>query len=164
MGEMMDDPLATYLHDHLAGCAHAVDLLKAIRDQQTSKPLGHFADYLLREIEADGHTLRKLADSVGVGSSNLKEIGAWVEEKISRLKLRDLDRDSVGTFEALEFLRLGIHGKAVLWSVLAIIAATDRRLSRIDFRSLSGRAEAQEMAVEEWRLKVAETVFGTSSV
>ena len=80
------------------------------------------------------------------------------------MKLRDLDGDSVGTFEALEFLRLGIHGKAALWSVLAIIAATDRRLSGIDFRSLSGRAEAQEMAVEEWRLKVAETVFGTSSV
>ena len=34
MGEMMDDPLATYLHDHLAGCAHAVDLLKAIRDHR----------------------------------------------------------------------------------------------------------------------------------
>jgi hypothetical protein len=73
----VSDPLATYLHDHLAGSAHAIDLLKAIRDRQARTELGRIAAHLLHEIEADRETLRRIADSVGAGTSALKEIGAW---------------------------------------------------------------------------------------
>ena len=51
----MGDPLATYLHDHLAGSVHAVSLLEFIRDQHEREPLGRFASGLLAEIEADRH-------------------------------------------------------------------------------------------------------------
>jgi hypothetical protein len=37
---ILNDPLATYLQDHLGGCTHAIDLVKAIRAQQTGKVLG----------------------------------------------------------------------------------------------------------------------------
>jgi hypothetical protein len=41
-------------------------------------------------------TLRRIADSVGAGTSALNEIGVWAEEKLSRLKkMRDLDENSV---------------------------------------------------------------------
>ena len=103
--------------------------------------------HLLHEIEADRETLRRIADSVGAGTSALKEIGAWAEEKISRLKLRDLDENGLGLFEALEFLELGIHGKRALWSALVAIAPADARLRGIDFSSLCERAEAQETEV-----------------
>jgi hypothetical protein len=39
----MDNPLAIYLHDHLAGATLAIDLLKALRDKHPSNPLGDFA-------------------------------------------------------------------------------------------------------------------------
>ena len=42
----MNDPLATYLHDHLASAVHAIDLLEAIRDEHVSEPLGEFAALL----------------------------------------------------------------------------------------------------------------------
>ena len=107
----MSDPLATHLHDHLAGSAHAIDLLKAIRDRQAPTELSQFAAHLLSEIEADREAPRRIADSVGAGTSALKEIGAWAEEKISRLKLRGLDENGLGLFEALEFLGLGSKEK-----------------------------------------------------
>lgn len=95
----MSDPLATYIHDHLAGSTHAIDLLKAIRDQQGDRPLGEFAAALLPEIESDRDVLRNIADRAGLGSSAIKEAGAWLEEKVSRIKLRDLDKNGLGTFE-----------------------------------------------------------------
>jgi len=136
----MADPLATYLHDHLAGSVHAVSLLEFIRDQHEREPLGRFASGLLAEIEADRHVLQELADRAGAGSSDLKEFAAWLSEKVTRLKLRH-GGDGLGTFEALEFLELGIHGKWALWRALATVAASDTRLRGLDYEHLAARAD-----------------------
>ena len=61
----MNDPLTTYLQDHLAGAIHAIDLLKAMRDHYEGKPLGQFAEELLVEIEADRDVLRRLTEHTG---------------------------------------------------------------------------------------------------
>lgn len=86
-------------------------------------------------------------------------MGAWLEEKVSRVKLRKLNENSIGTLEALEFLQLGIHGKWALWEALTVIAEKDSRLHGIDFQFLSARAEDQESQVDCWRLKIAEATF-----
>jgi len=39
----MSDPLTTYLQDHFGGAAHAIELLKAMRDHHAKEPLGQFA-------------------------------------------------------------------------------------------------------------------------
>jgi hypothetical protein len=49
----MSDPLATYLHDHLAGAVVAINLLEALRDQHDGELLGQFAAEQLVEVEAD---------------------------------------------------------------------------------------------------------------
>jgi hypothetical protein len=144
----MSDPLATYLHDYLAGSAHAIDLVKAIRDWQATTELGQFAAHLLGEIEADRDTLRGIADSLGAGTSALNEIGAW-EEKISRLKLRDLDESGLGLLRRLRNPR-----KRALWSALGAIAPADARLRPRSFESLFERVEAKETQVEHRRLKL----------
>ena len=70
----MNDPLAIYLHDHLAGSKVAIDLLGAVRDQHAREPLGQFAAELLVEIEEDRAVLRQLGERVGAGrSSRVKE-------------------------------------------------------------------------------------------
>ena len=46
----MSDPLATYLHDHLAGAVHAIDLLESMRKQHMDEPLGRFAARLLPSL------------------------------------------------------------------------------------------------------------------
>ncbi len=155
----MRNPLATYLRDHLASSVHAISLLEFIRDEHDGERLGRFASSLLREIEADRETLLDLVDRVGVGSSEVKELTACVTEKFSRLKLRRGAQNGFGTFEALEFLELGIHGKWALLRALGAVAATDSRLRGMDFEHLAAGAEAQHSQVEERRLETARKVL-----
>src|SRR4051812_43189771 len=128
----MSDPLATYLHDHLAGSKFAIDLIESLRAQYRGEPLGRFAAELLIEVEQDRDQLKKIADSVGEGAFDLKEAGAWIAEKISRLKLRHDTCEGLGTFEALETLALGIWGKLSLWNTLRVISEFDSRLAGIN--------------------------------
>jgi hypothetical protein len=160
----MGDPLATYLHDHLAGAAYAIDLVEFMRDQHKGNDLGEFAARLLVDIKTDRDVLRQLAERAGAGSSTLKEVTAWLGEKGSRLKLRHEARDGLGIFEALEFLELGIYGKLELWRALGAVAGADTRLQDIDFEQLGARAEQQRVMVDNWRLEVAHSVFGTTAV
>jgi hypothetical protein len=156
----MSDPLGTYLHDHLAGAAHAINLVEFMRDRYEGGELGQFAAWLLVEIESDRTVLRQLAERAGAGGSTVKELAGWLGEKVSRLKLRHDDNDGLGLFEALEFLEVGIHGKSELWRVLAAVGPTDPRLAGINFEHLTNRTEKQRAEVESRRLQVAHFVFG----
>jgi hypothetical protein len=155
----MTESLATYLQDHLAGASHAIDLLHWLREEHKHDSLGEFTARLVVEIEEDRDVLRRLAEQAGSGSSTVKEMTAHVSERISRLKLSDHGRITLGTFESLEFLVLGIHGKQALWRVMAVLADTDVRLKGPDFSELATKAEGQERKVEARRLELAETVF-----
>ena len=59
-----------------------------------------------------------LKTSLGSGSNVFKEAAAWLTEKASSLKLGASSSGDFGTFEALEFLSLGIQGKLSLWAAL----------------------------------------------
>jgi hypothetical protein len=156
---MTNDALQTYLQDHLAGALHAIELLKAMRDHFAGEALGTFASQILAEVEADRSVLARLTDEAGGSAGGVKEWGAWLAEKVSRLKLKHGSADGLATFEALEFLVLGIHGKRALWRALAVIASFDSRLQGIDFAELIARAESQHARVEEQRLAYAQTIF-----
>jgi hypothetical protein len=75
------------------------------------------------------------------------------------VKLKHGSADGLGTFEALEFLLLGIQGKWALWRAMAVLASFDSRLQGIDFADLLARAEDQRQRVEEQRLCCAQSVF-----
>jgi hypothetical protein len=155
----MSNPLGTYLNDHLAGAAHAIDLVEFMRDRYEGEEIGQFAAWLLTDIESDREVLRELTERTDAGVSQVKELAGWLGEKVSRLKLRHDANDGLGLFEALEFLEVGIHGKLELWRALAVVAPTNPRLSGVDFEHLVNRAEKQRAEVERKRLQVA-FVFG----
>jgi hypothetical protein len=152
-------PIAIYLHDHLAGAAYAVDLVGSMRDDFRGQEIGEFAAMLFAEIAADREVLHSLASRLGPSSDVLKDSVAWLTEKVSRFKLAHDDPTGLGLFEALEFLTLGIHGKAALWRALAEVEEQHDELARIDFAKLLKRAEEQEQAVEKSRLAAARNAF-----
>jgi hypothetical protein len=155
----MSDPLSTYLHDHLGGAKAAIDLLEAMRDGHKDQPQKNFAASLLIEVQADRDTLQRLAEKVGSGSSALKEFSGWLAEKVTRLKLGQGSGGDFGTFEALEFLALGVRGKMGMWQALDVAAVGDTRLSGCDFKQLAARAEAQYQQVEQNRMQAAKTAL-----
>lgn len=160
----MSDPLATYLEDHVAGAMYAVDLLGALRDQHAGESLGQFAAAMLVEVEADGAVLKELAERVGSAHSGLKGVSGWIAEKVSRLKLKHDAAHGLGTFEALEFLAVGIQGKLALWRALAEVSPGDARLQHLDFDGLMERAEIQHSRMEERRLEAARIVLRPTKV
>jgi hypothetical protein len=151
----MSDPLVTYLEDHKAGADLAIDLLQAMEARHDDESLSQFAGSILVDVEEDEETLRTLTKTIGTGSNVLKEAAAWVSEKASRLKLGAGLSGDFGTFEALEFLALGIQGKRSLWQALQVVAVSDDRLRNLDFKTLIARAETQYARVEERRLALA---------
>jgi hypothetical protein len=161
MPQMTNDALPTYLQDHLAGALHAIEILKAMRSHFSGEPLGQFADQMLAEVQADREVLARLTERAGGTAGGVKEWAAWLSEKVSRLKLKHGSADGLGTFEALEFLVIGIHGKWALWRALAEVAALDERLQGVDFGELTARAQNQHQKVEERRLACAQSVFRT---
>jgi hypothetical protein len=162
ISNMRSDTLATYLQDHLAGSVHAIEVLKAMRDHFATEPLGSFAAEVLVQVEADREVLARLTENAGGSAGGMKEWGAWLAEKVSRLKLKHGSSDGLGTFEALEFLVIGIHGKWALWRAMAAVASFDSSLQSVDFAELISRAESQHQKVEEQRLAYAELVFRRS--
>lgn len=155
----MSNPLGTYINDHLAGSAYAIDLVEFLRDTYEGQELGQFAAWLLVEIKADREVLEGLRERAGGGSSKAKELTTWIGEKVGRLKLGHTANDRLGLFEALEFLEIGIHGKLELWRAFAVVAPANPRLSGVDFEHLANRAEKQRAEVESRRLQVAHYVF-----
>lgn len=156
---LMSEPLAIYLHDHMAGSKYAVELLESLRDHHSAAPLGAFAGVLLLEVEEDRQTLQKIIDKVGVSHSELKDAAAWLGEKVSRLRFWREKDEGLGAFEALETLGLGILGKASLWRALAVISQMDGRVKGTDFEALEGRARSQQARVEQYRLQMARNAF-----
>jgi hypothetical protein len=153
------DPLATYIHDHLAGAAGAIDMLTRLRDDHDGDRLSRFAGGLLADIEDDRAVLRDLADRTGGRQNLAKESGAWLAAKASKLKIGRSAAGDFGSMQALEVLGLGIQGKISLWQTLEKVAPTDRRLTGYDFRKLGRRAENQFREVEKWRMSLVGSVF-----
>lgn len=156
----MNDPLATYLHDHLAGSHFAIEVLTSLQEQYRGQLLAEFARALENDVAQDQEILKKIIDSVGRAHADLKEAAGWLAEKIAQLKLReDHAAGGLGTFEALEMLVLGIRGKLALWQVLAVVGEFDARVPRLDFAKLAASAEEQGSRVENQRLEWAATAF-----
>ena len=70
----MNDPLATYLHDHLAGSHFAIKLLESLHDQYKDEELGDFALGLCVEVKRDQDTLQQIIDHVGKATLDLTEV------------------------------------------------------------------------------------------
>ena len=93
--------------------------------------------------------------ALDVKESGVRKAGAWIGEKVGRMKLGlegEGARDA-GLFVALEALVLGIKGKEVLWRALAVVQENWPPLQRFDFARLQKRAMEQGERVNAKRLE-----------
>jgi hypothetical protein len=159
---MSEEKLTIYLNDHLAGSVGALELVDNLIETYKGKPLEPFFKDLRNEIDADQDTLQDLIAKLGKKESAVRKAGAWVAEKLSRVKIRLSESGGeMGLLHALEGLVLGITGKRGLWTALAAAADTVPQLRGLDYVRLEKRAVEQCDRVEAKRLEVAREVFSS---
>jgi len=156
---MNRENLAIYLNDHLAGSVAALELLEHLVAATKNSAHEAFFRSLNQDVAADQDVLRSLLEKLPASESITRKAGAWLVEKVARVKLRmDAPAGSVmERVEALEALLLGITGKAALWRALA---ASREKFADVDFDELAQRAEQQIETVEAKRIEAAREAFG----
>ncbi len=153
--------LGTYLKDHYAGGVGALELLEHLIKEHGNDPLGNFISKLREEIQADHDQLHSLMTRLGHEESSLRNAGARMAEKFSRVKLGfATGGDSqLRLLESLEALLLGITGKKYLWRALAAVRSGWPILAEMDLAQLEARAKDQADRVDAQRLEAACEAF-----
>lgn len=150
----MDDPLAIYLHDHLAGSSFAVELLEKLASEFAGTPSGEVARQLLEPVQSDRKTLEQLIERIGKANPDLYDALGWIAERVSRIKLNHDDPSGIGAFEAFETISLGILGKRALWQALQVHQNADPRVAGFDYPTLIARAEQQFQKANQYRVEL----------
>jgi len=152
----MEELLAIYLNDHLAGATAGVELARRLRGSNEDDPeFGPALAELCAEIEADRETLEAVMERLGVGRSKLKPLAAVLGERVGRLKLNGQlwGYSPLSRLDELELLQIGVAGKRRLWRALEHPHAGD--LPDFELGALAERATEQLRRLEALHLKAA---------
>ena len=156
---MAGDALETYLNDHLAGAKSAIEMLERAAEDHAATALGPRLAELLAAIREDEEALRGLVRRLGYSEHSLKQAGAWLAEKVGRLKVGASHERGLARLELFETLSLGIYGKLKLWRSLRAVLPRHGELEELDFARLDRRAQEQHDLVEGWRIEAAKAAL-----
>lgn len=155
-------PIDIYMNDHYAGSVAAVEIAKRMINENAGTELGQFLTNFLSEVEEDRRTLEGLMDALEASRNPVKQAGAWLGEKFSRLKFGTEAKD-LANLLSIETLVMGVEGKILLWTALREAAAGQEVLAKVDFDDLAKRAQAQKDGLERHRLDLARTALGAKA-
>jgi hypothetical protein len=158
--------LAVYLNDHLAGATAGHELAKRAASSNEGTEYGDYLAEVEHEIAEDRAALIRLMERFEIKQDRVKTTGAYIGEKLGRLKPNAhlTSYSPLSRVVELEFLKLGVAGKGSLWRALLEVEAEDDRLDRDELTALAERADAQREALERLRLKAfQETMLAPAS-
>ncbi len=161
---MVNEHLAIYLNDHLAGATGALELLTHLEEEHAGTPVGDFLTQLHTDIDADHQELKRLMDRLDITESAPRKVSAWLGAKAAELKLQldDKASGSLRLFEGLEALVVGIEGKRALWRALDAASENVPELKGVDYTHLAQRAIDQHDRVDERRLGAAKEALAST--
>ena len=157
----MQENLATYLNDHLAGSVAALALIDDMAGAVADTSLKAFLTDLKYEIEEEQHVLRTIMQANAVEEGAFKKATAWLGEKVTSPKFGGAGDDSQGlaVMQGLEMLCLGITGKLLGWRAFQAASTPTVQALGFDLDALQKQAERQRNTVEEFRLAYARKAF-----
>lgn len=153
--------LGVYLNDHLAGSTAGVELARRMVQQYRDSPYGDDLENLATEIAEDRQALVRILRDLDVPVQRYKLCGAWVGEKVARMKPngRLLRSSGLSVVVELEALRLGVQGKALLWRALLATAAHDLRLDAGRLQELLERVDQQIRTLDSLHARATSTLL-----
>jgi hypothetical protein len=153
--------LSIYLNDHQAGAMVGVELSKRAASANDGNDYGTFVSELSHEIAEDRASLERLMERFDVKKDRVKTTGAFLGEKVGRLKPNAhlTSYSPLSRVVELEALTLGVTAKLGLWRALIAIQDSDDRLDPEELHALAERAEAQQRGLEQQRVRATTETF-----
>lgn len=161
---MSSTHIAIYLKDHLAGSEAALEILDHFEGTHATGVVGDMVRRLRPEFIGERKELVRLLDLLDGSTSVPRRVAGWLSEKAMELKLiaDDPGDGSLRLLEAVETLKLGVHGKLGLWQALAANAQLVPVLAAVQYETFIRQAVAQETLIESVRLEAARLAFVVS--
>jgi hypothetical protein len=153
--------LGTYLQDHYAGSSAGIELFRRAANQHFDPVARKELTAMVEEVDNDRTALERFLAAVGKKPDPVKNAGAWVAEKLGRLKPNGelLHRSPLSDVVELEGLRLAVEGKAAGWRVLRRLAEDEYLFDKSELDRLLSSATNQIDRLEKLRMAAAERVF-----
>lgn len=157
----MDQDVARYLHDHLAGSSGALLLIQELADNHDCLEAKEFFTDLKEKVIGDRVLLEGLLEKIDQDRGALFKMAGSIAARVGGLKLlwEQVEPGKLGLFEALEMLTLGVQGKRLLWIALSEISVWFPEWGGIDFNKLEREAIEQRDGIEAWRLQAASDIL-----
>jgi hypothetical protein len=157
-------PLEVYLNDHLAGATGACEVARNAVEKYATSPHHKFLREFVMEVEEDRATLEEIIKSTGGTPNPLKQAGAWIMEKVSRVKLSPggTGSEELSILLTLETLCIGVEGKLCLWTALQERADDIDGLAGFDLDALIAGAKRQRQGLETERLAAARAILAAT--
>lgn len=156
------DLLTIYCNDHLAASVGGIQLVTRMlgvhRGSRYEEPLRS----LLAELNEENDALAGQMTALDLPVRRYKQLGLWVGEKISRLKLngRLISRSPLSSLVEFEFLASAVRAKRSGFETLREVADIDHRIDRELVDRLVDQANRQHEWLTHARREVAADVFG----
>ncbi|MCX4885550.1 hypothetical protein [Streptomyces sp. NBC_00847] len=157
--------LGVYLNDHLAGATGGTELVHRMVQEHGDSAYGPELRSLATEISQDRQALLRLMADLNVPTRRYKVYGAWLGEKLARVKPngRLVRRSGLTVLIELETIRTGAGGKSMLWRTLLSASAEDPRLDSARLEELLRRAERQIKALDSLHARAASALFSPAA-
>ena len=157
--------LAIYLHDHRAGAAAGLQLVRRCRRNAGSGELAATLAWLETEIDEDRRTLDSIMDGLDIKQSPLKTGLSVVAERAGRFKLNGhlWKRSPLSNLLELEALAAAVYTKRNLWQSLAAVAERSIAGDSQQLGELTDRATAQLERVQAHHNDAARHAFDAAA-
>lgn len=121
------DLVGVYLNDHLAGSVAGSQRFDRVAEILRSTPVGPAIAEVGAQVSEESEELRQIVIGFEVATQNLaKQAGAWLGERVARLKAgrRAVRQSPMRTLLEVELLRSALVGKLGTWQTLEDLAPT----------------------------------------
>ncbi|TFV65527.1 UNVERIFIED_ORG: hypothetical protein E4P37_09490 [Bacillus sp. AZ43] len=154
--------LGIYCNDHLAAATGGIELVSRMLGVHRGTPYEARLEQLLDELREERAGVRSSMAALGLPVRQYKQVGSWVGEKLSRLKLNGhvLSRSPLSDLVEFEFIATAVLAKRAGFETLREIAAVDGRLDAALLDRLIAQADKQHEWLADARREVAGRIFG----
>ena len=156
------DLLGVYCNDHLAAATGGIELVSRMLGVHRDTPYEARLEQLLDELREERAGLRSSMAALGLPVRQYKQVGSWVGEKLSRLKLNGhlLSRSPLSNLVEFEFIATAVLAKRAGFETLREVAAVESRLDGAALERMIAQADKQHDWLADVRREVAAAVFG----